>query len=280
MASPPSSGEQRLDRSSWEPLHHQLQSVLRGLIEAEALAPGSSLPGELRLCEQYGVSRTVVRQALVDLEHAGLIERIKGRGTFVAQPLPPQGLVQSLTGQFEDMASLGLELVSKVRRLELVTAEPPVTTALDVAVGSDVVLLERLRLVEDEPWVLASTYLHADLLPALERTDLEKGSLYVLMDTLGQRPTRGTRTIEARHGSNVVTAALGVAPTSPLLLLTSIGYRTDGRPVEYFRAYHRGDRSRFEVRLPRSDQESSTALPILSPARPALDDPLQGRGGA
>lgn len=268
MAPPLPQEAQPLDRSSWVPLHHQLQLALRALIDGGALVPGDALPGELRLCEQYGVSRTVVRQSLVDLEHAGLIERAKGRGTFVAQPRPPQGLVQSLTGQFEDMASLGLPLVSRVRRLELVPADPPVAAALDVANGSDVVLLERLRLVDGEPWVLVSTYLHADLMPALRDFDLERGSLYALMASLGQRPAQGRRIIEARHGSSDVTRALGVAPTAPLLLLSSVGYRADGHPVEHFRAYHRGDRSRFEVHLAHDDPGALTPLLTLNPVRP------------
>jgi len=269
MAAPPSPDAQTLDRTSWTPLHHQLQTALHVLIEDGALVPGDALPGEMRLCEQYGVSRTVVRQAMTDLQHAGLIERFKGRGTYVARPRPPQGLVQSLTGQFEDMASLGLLLTSEVRSLGLVAAEPSVAAALDITDGSGVVLLERLRFVDDEPWVVAFTYLHADLLPALAEADLERGSLYALMNTLGQRPVHGTRTVEARHGSNAVTAALGVAPASPLLLLTSIGYRADHRPVEYFKAYHRGDRSRFEVHLSRSHDSPTPPLLTLSPSRPA-----------
>lgn len=269
MAPPTSPEAQTLDRTSWTPLHHQLQTALHTLIEDGALLPGDALPGELRLCEQYGVSRTVVRQAMVNLQHAGLIERIKGRGTYVARPRPPQGLVQSLTGQFEDMASLGLLLTSEVRSLVLVAAEPSVAAALDVANGSEVVLLERLRFVGDEPWVLAFTYLHADLLPALAGADLEQGSLYTLMNTLGQRPEHGTRTVEARHGSNAVTEALGVAPTSPLLLLTSVGYRADGSPVEYFKAYHRGDRSRFEVHLSRRHDSPTAPLLTLNPTLPA-----------
>ena len=55
--------------------------------------------------EQYEVSRPVVRQALSELQYEGVLERIKGRGTFVAPQLTSQSLVQSLTGLHEDVVT-------------------------------------------------------------------------------------------------------------------------------------------------------------------------------
>lgn len=250
MASRASAQARALDRTSAIPLHQQLRTELQAVIEATGLAPGEALPGELRLCETYAVSRTVVRQALVDLEHEGVIERIKGRGTFVATARPAQSLVQSLTGQFEDLAAKGVRLRSRVRRLEVVAADPVTAAKLGVEPGSPVVLLERLRLVRDEPWVLVLTYLPPVLLPALQGADLEDGSLYTALERVGARPVRGTRTVEARQAGRATASLLRLArSTSPVLLLTSVGYGAGGRPVEYFEAHHRADRSRFEVSL-------------------------------
>ena len=262
MSASPVARAGEVDRSSPLPFHHQLLVILRSLIDDGAFLPGEALPGELRLCERYGVSRTVVRQTMVGLERAGLIDRVKGRGTFVRQPRPAQGLVQSLTGQFEDMAALGLTLVSRVRRLELVPASGPVAAALEVGEGADVVLLERLRSVDDEPWVLAQTYLRTEMMASLRTADLEHGSLYALMDSQGVRPASGTRA----PWRPVAPGARwprrwGVSPSAPVMLLTSVGRDRDGRAVEYFAAHHRGDRSRFEVHLVRGD---GPAAPLLT----------------
>ncbi len=241
----------RIDRSSPVPYYHQLKVILRRMIDDGTLAPGDLVPGELRLCEQFDVSRTVVRQALVELEFEGVVDRQKGRGTFVARGKTVQGLVQSLTGQFEDLASHGVHLRSQVRRLAAVPAGPVVGDRLAVDPGSPVVLLERLRLVGDEPWVLALTYLPVEYLSVLEEADLADGSLYAVLDSLGVRPVHGHRTVEAREAGRTVARDLGLRPSSPVLLLTSLGLDANGRPVEYFEAFHRGDRSRFEVDLVR-----------------------------
>jgi GntR family transcriptional regulator len=247
--------QRRIDRSSPIPFYHQLKVILRRMMDDGDLRPGDALPGELRLCEQYDVSRTVVRQALVELEFEGLINREKGRGTFVSSQKTAQGLVQSMTGQFEDLAAQGLHLRSEVRKLEAVSAEPVVAAQLQVDDGASVVLLERLRFIRDEPWVLALTYLPLEILPVLKQKqgDLENGSLYALMDGLGIRPSHGKRTVEAREAGKTVARALGLRRTFPVLLLTSAGLDSSGRPVEYFEAFHRGDRSRFDVDLVRSE---------------------------
>lgn len=77
-----------IDRRSAAPMYDQLRRLIIDGIERDGLQPGDPLPGEHRLCEQYGISRTVVRQALAHLEHEGLVERVKGKGTFVAHHAP------------------------------------------------------------------------------------------------------------------------------------------------------------------------------------------------
>lgn len=238
-----------IDRSSPIPYYHQLKAILLQLMASPELPAGARLPSEPELCRRFGVSRTVVRQALADLEFEGRVERIKGRGTFVAQERTAHGLVQNLSGLFEDAASVGRQVHSDVRRFEVVPAEPRIATELGLPVGDPVLAIERLRYVDDVPWVWAVTHLPAGLLPDLTRQQLVTGSLYAVMAAHGTRPVRGRRAIEARSASARVADDLGMTPGQPVLVLESVGYDANDRAVETFRAVHRGDRSRFEVSL-------------------------------
>lgn len=74
-----------VDRSIPVPLYYQLKELLREQISAGHLKPGDRLPTEDELCEQFGISRTPVRQALAELVHDGLLVRIPARGTFVVE---------------------------------------------------------------------------------------------------------------------------------------------------------------------------------------------------
>ena len=61
----------------------QLSSELVNAIHKGQYAPGARLPSERELGEQYGVSRTVVREAISSLRAAGLVQSLQGKGAFV-----------------------------------------------------------------------------------------------------------------------------------------------------------------------------------------------------
>jgi GntR family transcriptional regulator len=245
--------EDRIDRGSPLPMYHQLKQLLIKDIERRGLRPGERVPGDHELCVRYDVSRTVVRQALAELENEGVIERVKGRGTFVAHPKTAEGLVQSLTGLFEDVAARGGHLRSTVRRLEVLPADAAVAADLRIEVGAPVILIERLRFVDDEPWVWTVTHLPEEIAPGLVHEDLTDRSLYgMLEESYGVRLVRGVRSVEAAVANAAQARLLGVRRGDPVLVLRSVSMGESGRPVESFLAMHRGDRSRFQVELTRA----------------------------
>ena len=69
-------------------LAHGLVEDLGEKIRSQALRPGDKLPTESAIMQAYGVSRTVVREALSKLQAGGLVETLHGVGTFVLQPRP------------------------------------------------------------------------------------------------------------------------------------------------------------------------------------------------
>ena len=74
----PRSGSRRA-----EPGYRLIAADLRAKIESGGLAPGDLLPSEAELTSQYGVSRGTTRQAFLELQAAGLIDAVQGKGRFV-----------------------------------------------------------------------------------------------------------------------------------------------------------------------------------------------------
>jgi len=70
-------------RTEAVPQYRRIASDLRELVESGELRPGDALPSESALSEQYGVSRGTARHALAELEGAGLVESVHGKGRFV-----------------------------------------------------------------------------------------------------------------------------------------------------------------------------------------------------
>jgi GntR family transcriptional regulator, N-acetylglucosamine utilization regulator len=252
-----------IDRASPLPFYYQLKQILLADLRERQLQPGDRLPGDHELCTTYDVSRTVVRQALSELETEGVIERVKGRGTFVAPERTSETLVQSLTGLYEDVAARGSQLRSEVRRQEVVPADEQLAQQLALCDGAPVLLIERLRFVDEEPWVLTTTHLPYDLAPGLLQEDLREQSLYALLEgKYGVRLSHGRRSVEAGVARGELAKDLAVKVGSPLLVLRSISYAAD-RPAEAFVAYHRGDRSRFEVTLSRHRAGETALQPLM-----------------
>lgn len=252
-----------IDRQSYIPLYVQVKDALKDLIESGDAHPGEQLPGEPELCRIFNVSRTVVRQAMRDLELQGLIQREKGRGTFVAEPKLRESLFQELTGFYEDMAAKGMTPVSRVLTQEIIPATGKVSAWLALSPGTPVVHINRLRFVEDEPLVLVATYLPAARCPGLEHIDFAHRSLYEYLQTAyGLVIDRGHRVLEAVPAGEYEAGLLGVKKGAPLILLDSVSYLADGSPIEYYHALHRGDRSRFEVELLRVRAHQGAMLPI------------------
>ena len=76
--------------SSSSPVHlpDEIANQLSHLIQTKKLAPGDRLPSERNLCEQFSVSRPVIREALSRLKSEGLISIKRGVGVFVTERDP------------------------------------------------------------------------------------------------------------------------------------------------------------------------------------------------
>jgi GntR family transcriptional regulator len=244
-----------IDKASPVPYYYQLRQLLEGAVASGELPVGEQIPTEAALCERFDVSRTVVRQALSDLERQGLLTRIKGKGTFVAAPKVAELVAQSLTSLHEDLAARGEQLETRVLRLEVEPVSPHVAEMLQLPESEQIVLLERLRLLNGKPLVLTTAHMPYSLCAPILGLDLTRRSLFETYEReLGLKLHRGTRAIEARVASNKIAQDLGIQEGAPVLIFTGVTYLEDGRPIEYFVGIHRGDRSRFEVELFRPPQ--------------------------
>ena len=225
--------------------------------------PGGQLPGEAELCQMFDVSRTVIRQALKEMTYEGSIVRAKGRGSFVAEPKVIESLVQKLTGFYQDMMERGHNPATQVLKQSVSPANPKVAAHLGVKVGTLVIEIERLRFVQDEPIVLVTTYLPYALCPDVVHADLSRQSLYAFLENqCGLVIARGRRILEAVPANEYEARHLQVKKGVPLIMLDSVSYLSDGTPIEYYHALHRGDRSQFEVELVRI-REQGKAREVL-----------------
>ena len=245
-----------IDFQSHIPYYLQLIELLKFQIQDGTWEPGDQIPPEQELCSTYGVSRTVVRQALRELEVDNMITRRKGKGTFVAKPKISEGLIQKLTGFYQDMVERGLVPVTQVLHQRVIPATKMIAHYLDVPIGTEVVDICRLRFINDEPILLVDTYIPLRISPDLATVDLTNRSLYKYLENEnGIKIARGKRYLEAVLANEDEARLLEIEKGDPLIMLDSVSFTETGQVIEYYHALHRGDRTRFEVELVRFEED-------------------------
>lgn len=246
MVSSEGSRDALLDRSSREPLWLQLSSVIRGSIEAGRLVADQALPSEAELIDRFGVSRTVVREALADLVQRGLIYKIRAKGSFVSPPRRDLGFIGSTLGSSADLLAAGRSSTTRVLELSAGVADEVEAGALRLDVGAGVIRIRRLRSVDGVPALLVLTILPREPFVGLLKSNLENRSLYEhLRRHYGVVPVGADRWIQAVVPSAEDALLLDLPAGVPVLDIESIAWGADEVPFEFYRALHRSDESRF-----------------------------------
>ena len=143
--------------------HVQVREYVRGLIQGAE--PGSPAPSERELVHHFGVARMTVRQALDALVAEGLLERVPGRGTFVARAkIDVQVRLSSYT---EEMGRRGMKPDARTLLARMESAGPGVARALEIGEGDKVVHWQRLRLADGSPMCIEDAYLSDSHRPEL-----------------------------------------------------------------------------------------------------------------
>jgi GntR family transcriptional regulator len=238
------------------PYYEQLKRALVQLMEGGVLVAGDMLPSESELCARYRVSRTVVRQALGDLVAEGRVYRQRGKGTFVARPKLRAQFMESTVGFFEDDASIPSDgdVTRRVLDCGLRPVPPRPAAALGLDEAGDCVEVDRLRYVDGAVSSYTKHYLPLDLHPALLdeilRFNVATHSIYEFLEGVcGIRIDSGHRSLEAIAAPPGVAELLETDAGAPLLYVVSVGREMTGRPIEFFEAWHRGDRTKFDVEV-------------------------------
>jgi len=228
---------------SGSPLYVGIAAEIRERILTHQVRPHVLLPSERELSEQFSVSRMTARQALTLLESEGHVYRRPPRGTFVAEPR-----VRFHIGSFTREASrLGHQAHAQLLWANQTAPDPQTRAALELPEEAMVHAFRRLRLMEEEPIALETTYFPADLTPGIiDKAD--DGSLWALLkEEYGVELDRSDAVLESIILDEESCHRLQIRAASPGILLTRRTFDTHGRCVEYARDVYRADRASFEI---------------------------------
>lgn len=241
ISAAPSLSSIRVTKSSKTPIYAQIAEGLGSLLEQAAFPAGFVLPSERWWCQQYGISRMTLRQAMGILERRGLIESHRGRGTFVAHKRL-QKEQQELRSFTEEIRLRGGNPESRLISFELISPVPSIRAFFGLSEDQKVYELKRLRLKDSVPLALETAQIPERLAPWLDRFDLARNSLYrILEDSYGLTLENSIEEISAQIPSSAVRRLLAIPPRVGILVVNRKTFTESGQAIEFTQSTYRGD---------------------------------------
>ena len=159
------------------PKYFQISREIMTLIQQGKLAPGSPVPSENEIIEQYHVSNTTARKILNELEKAGLVTRVKGKGTFV-RDFAVMRAINRIFGFTKNMLEAGRKPTTKLLGFHLRDGDHTQNiNGRTFTLKGPFCEIERLRLADGIPMMKEKRYISLGLCPNIQRKNLEY-SLY------------------------------------------------------------------------------------------------------
>lgn len=230
------------------PVYLQVGSILETEISA-IYKTGDVLPSETKLAQRFNINRHTLRRAVDGLVANGLVDRVRGKGTFVVGSMVDYA-IKSSTRFTENLESQGRRTHSRVLRKIELPADAEVAQKLGLDEGSSVLLIETLREVDGIPFCAVSHFLPYDSFYKAVAA-YEGGSLHgFLQQQCDIRLQRAASLITAVVPHPDDAELLKVSKNSPVLRVKSLNVnRATGKPVEYAVTRFRGDAAQLSVQL-------------------------------
>lgn len=238
-----------IDRNSPLSYYYQLKQIIIAMIENRELKENDRLLTEKEFCEQYDISRATVRQALQELENEDYIYKIQGKGTFVSPKKFQQDLLKFYSFT-DEMKKIGKVPVSRVLNFKIIEPNSKIMELLKIRTGQQVYEFTRLRLADQEPMILETTYIPYDLFPGISKSDLEITPLYDLLinkyNTIFCKAEEMFRSTLLKEEEAEI---LGYIKGGPAMLLERLTYNNNQQIIEYTKSIARGDKFKYHVVL-------------------------------
>lgn len=228
------------------PVFRQIAEVLRKEIQ-ELYKAGDALPAETRLAERFAVNRHTLRRAIEELINDGLVERYHGKGVFVLEPAIRYSIGKQ-TRFTETLEAQGKKASSQVLKKQIVPAAGGVASRLQVAEGCDVLFIETLRHVDDQPFCISSHFMPVGQVPGVFE-HYEQGSLHQFLAThCGIKLVRSESLISAVLAEGDDASLLNMPRQAPVLRVKSVNlHAQSGLPIEYTVTRFRGDATQLSI---------------------------------
>jgi len=225
------------------PLYIQIADDLGEAIERGDYRTGDQLPPKKELVKSYGVSQQTVQNAIDHLRGSGLVATRRGAGTFVRARPKLKRLSRNRLGSSRrdarrgaffldaDVAGVSAFVQAEVR---IEKADPETARQLEISVGVEVLVRDRVMHAGEEPVELARTLIPRRLTEGtlIEEVDSGPGGSMARLEEAGHTITYFVESVSARQATRREAELLNLRPETSVLCVQRVGHQAGGEPIE------------------------------------------------
>ncbi|MFH1300151.1 MAG: GntR family transcriptional regulator [Planctomycetota bacterium] len=226
------------------PIYQRIRMQLYREISSGCLKIGELIPSETSLMKQYSASRTTVRKAIESLSKKGFIVRKRGVGSFVEKDIVKANI--RLRGSFKDILAVAQNTSTKVVGFEYVDPTPEILKNLKQEDEAQVLRIDRVRCMENTPFLYSINYLPDAIGQLLMKKDLEQFALIELIPKKCNLPVvKAIQNFGATIADSVMAKMLDIPLGFPVLQIERVTMTSEDRPVNLFYGFFRSDVYKF-----------------------------------
>jgi DNA-binding GntR family transcriptional regulator len=234
------------------PMYSKISLLIRNRIQSGQYERGQKLPTEDEFVKEFGASKITIRHALSRLAEEGLIERFRGRGTFVAEKLAlkEKFTVTNLHDIVRALESSAIKSI-EIERLQVSETRIPreITNFFNLSGDDTITRVQRVIWHDKVPIAFHENYLTADLARHITKKNLyrKRSIIKLLKEEIGLVVGKGEMYFEAVGIDGEIAPFLHCQSLNPVINIR-VFFRSDSdEPIEIVNYFVRSEYFKYKV---------------------------------
>lgn len=238
-----------METDQFIPKYYTISQQIISKIQNGELQPGMKIPSENEIISRFEVSNTTARKILQELESAGWVVRIKGKGTYV-KTRDVERSVNRILGFTKNMIEAGQKPATRVLETRILKqGYSGVINGRLYAIREPVFRVRRLRFADDIPMMLETRFINLTFCPGIETHNFESSLYDLYRDHYGLSLTEVLQMLSAIIIQKPSEKQLfGITGDIPAFFVEGVTFCGKEMILEMEESVYRGDKYRFSVR--------------------------------
>jgi GntR family transcriptional regulator len=237
-----------IEQQDFLPKYYQISLQIMEMIRTGELQPGARIPSENDIIKNFQVSNTTARKVLQEIERAGWVTKIKGKGTFVKNSGIINRSATKILSFTKNMRQAGL--VPKTILLEKQIIKPGKQTTISgrtYSIKKPVCKITRLRVADETAMMIEERYISMEFCPGIEKENLEHSLYDIYRDHYNLQITQIDQSLQSIIIPNELNTHFKTDQAIPGFQVQGVTFCGRELVLEIEYSIYRGDRYQFTV---------------------------------